>query len=313
MKCNNCGVKNELNNNYCFSCGIKIDKIKKCDVCYEEKEFMVLGCGHSFCKDCINIIYFSINNVCPTCRCEINKCLDCGSYRVKDMECLDCLELEKKEIHICNYCYSNDLTIHSSYTKIEYSCNHCSNNKLTPYLIPFFHKDRYPTKSLDEVNKMFLKLCKHCNSHNLKADKYKYFCLNCKKVSYDYKKIKREDLVNFTLKSREAVNPIKINVCEECNSREVEYIKNQYYEGFNCNNCKKIDVEIKNINLTQYKEKDVIMREQANPKSLICCKKCNSNNIYFKNKKKELGVVCNSCGNDDKDVKIIFFNLFLNV
>ena len=93
MKCNNCGIKNNIQNNYCFSCGIKMEKIKKCDVCYEEKDFLVLGCGHSFCKDCIDIIYFSVNNVCPTCRCQMNKCLDCDSYRVKDRECLDCLEV----------------------------------------------------------------------------------------------------------------------------------------------------------------------------------------------------------------------------
>ena len=87
MKCENCGIKNSPENNYCGKCGEELNNDLLCEVCRETKKCKSLPCGHSFCEECLEMVH-STYKKCPECRAVFEQCSKCQGFRIFNNRCL---------------------------------------------------------------------------------------------------------------------------------------------------------------------------------------------------------------------------------
>jgi predicted amidophosphoribosyltransferase len=66
-----CGDRCANRGKYGDFCGVHMPK-EECPVCYENKRFTTLKCGHTICKDC-STRWFSTKDTCPMCREVVKK------------------------------------------------------------------------------------------------------------------------------------------------------------------------------------------------------------------------------------------------
>jgi len=66
-----CGDRCANRGKYGDFCGVHMPK-EECPVCYENKRFTTLKCGHTICKDC-STQWFATKDTCPMCREVVKK------------------------------------------------------------------------------------------------------------------------------------------------------------------------------------------------------------------------------------------------
>lgn len=53
-------------------------RICECKICYQQPDqWVMLSCGHMFCKPCADRVQLQIPKRCPNCRASIRGCFDC--------------------------------------------------------------------------------------------------------------------------------------------------------------------------------------------------------------------------------------------
>ena len=295
MICNNCKIENNNDSNFCKSCGFKLQRVSKCSVCLQDIKLTTLGCGHSACNKCLNIIYTS-SKKCPICRKEINKCNICKGFRIINNECIDCKKILNEKLLVCNLCYSDDLNIFTTSDTKIINCNNCKENYIRGIHLPLRDLFFLRIKKKDEISGKFKSICQECYSENLNIDLNNNIikCNNCKKYNIKILKIDKCRSHLYNVIDKELVNPTIINICSYCNSRDIEYTENEFYKGYDCNNCKNNCIDIKPW--IKNKKKSILHRESVNPIIKLICKSCNSDNIYHKNYTTNNIIICNDCG-----------------
>lgn len=306
MICNNCKIENNNDSNFCKSCGFKLQRVSKCSVCLQDTKLTTLGCGHSACYECLDIIYTS-SSTCPICRKNIQKCSTCNSFRIINNECVDCKKILDEKVLVCELCYSDDLSVFLSQNTKIVNCNNCKENYVRG--IKLLLKDLFflRIKQKEEIEGKFKTICQNCYSDDLNIDLNNNIikCNNCKKYNIKILKIENYRSHLYKKKNKEQVNPTLINICFHCNSKDIEYTENEFYHGYDCNNCKKKCINIKKIEKT--KKIPVLQRKIINPTMKLFCQTCNSYNIYHKDYFTNEIIVCNDCGSETEfpDGKVI--------
>ena len=253
MECSKCKKINDKEANFCGRCGIKLQKLENCPVCLNKKECLILFCGHSCCKDCLNKFDKKNNYIkCPQCRQKIKQCIKCYGYRVleneKGEECLDCghkislrNNINKNNI-ICIDCNSSRL-IYNFHNK-SYSCQDC--------FINFKINTETGNSSNLNSSEATTSICSLCCSNEITgfvdSGQYIYYCKNCKNKDIKIKHISYEEYSKLRIKDKEEVNKKKILVCSVCHSDKIfnmsmDDINTNYY----CNSCNKPNVKTINI------------------------------------------------------------------
>ena len=71
---------------------LHLKKKEKCPICLENKDNVILICGHKGLLECGQKSY-NIKKECPICRAKLHQCENCNSFRVlKTQEKIECLD-----------------------------------------------------------------------------------------------------------------------------------------------------------------------------------------------------------------------------
>lgn len=247
IECFECKKKNPEESNFCSRCGISLNKKSKCPICLENKENVILMCGHLVCKSCIDRT-FEIKNECPICRAEIFKCpkSGCTSYRVLNTElkreCLDCGHItkiipKKQKKITCIDCksgrilFNNDL---NNWSCLDCFCIFKINNELA---------------SFDSIAST-TKICSLCCSNDIEYKDNEVKCLNCEQTNIKLKHITLEEYSHLNIKSKSEVlkKMEKMFECLQCKSNKICKLVNlndPIEELYFCKSCNTTSNKIK--------------------------------------------------------------------
>ena len=81
MECKSCKKLNNIDSNFCSRCGFTFKKKEKCPICLENKDNVILICGHKVCLECGQKSY-NIKKECPICRTKLHQCENCQSFSI---------------------------------------------------------------------------------------------------------------------------------------------------------------------------------------------------------------------------------------
>jgi len=243
--CSNCKKKLEDETNFCSRCGIKQEILNKCPICLDNKELIILLCGHNTCSLCINTSYKN-KRECPMCREEIEKCPECYQFRIVTLpnttkKCLDCKAIIKKNYIIkegskisCADCKSKRVLFNPM--ENTYNCNDC-----------FSKFNSELSESITTISKT--KICMICFSNQIEFMDYpivsgrlenyvdKNRCKNCEKTNVEIKTISLEEYSKLRVKSKNEVNPNIVKICPKCDSKDIYSLDCTINKKYNCNNC----------------------------------------------------------------------------
>ena len=252
MECLKCKKVNDTDANFCIRCGIKLNKLDNCPVCLNDKECLILMCGHKCCKECLGNLEKKNNYInCPQCRKRIKQCSSCSSYRVLEEEklekCLDCgneviikfFEKPKNSRLKCIDC--NSIRILFNHNNDSYSCQDC--------FIKFTIDKETSSMRILNSTESITSICSLCCSNDItgivESGEYIYYCKNCKNKDVKIKYVSLEEYSRLRIKDKEEVNKKKVIVCSECNSDKVFNMSfDEFDKKYFCNNCNKQNVKI---------------------------------------------------------------------
>lgn len=306
MNCQNCGIKNDLDNNYCKKCGYKLNVIDVCEVCREKRLLEPLTCGHSFCRDCLNSVLATNNKICPKCRKTFDKCNKCFNYKMLNNRCLHCNNHDT--IFICSHCNFVYDDIDSLFIDEEdntlFECENCLKEDVELLEINKNQIDIVKCKDADLINPRYITCCKLCFCDRLETIDNKYLCLNCNQFTNSPIKIPTKFYKKIPKLKKEQVNPSKMKICENCFSPafyfDTSIRKNR------CLNCEKKDIEGLVI-LKEYKKYfKTLNKDFINPGKIKLCNICYNHrfNIVFEDNKEV--VRCGLCNNKFDSAITIF-------
>tara|TARA_B100000674_G_scaffold467219_1_gene451980 strand:+ start:61 stop:837 length:777 start_codon:yes stop_codon:yes gene_type:complete len=247
FECSNCKRKLEDGTNFCPKCGVKQDVSDKCPICLENKKLSTLLCGHNICITCMHTCHKN-KNECPICRMEIEKCPECYNFRVVKLpngkkKCLDCKSIIKSNIVlepgqkiICVDCNSRRVLFNPMDN--TYNCSDC-----------FCKFNCNLTEVIETIPKT--RICMVCFSNQIEfidnplvESRFENYvdrnrCKNCEKKNVETKIISLEDYSKLRIKTKKEVNPDKVKICPECESKDIYSIETTVNQRFSCNNCSK--------------------------------------------------------------------------
>jgi len=297
MKCENCGIKNSPENNYCGKCGEELNNELLCEVCREIKKCKSLPCGHSFCEECLEMVY-STNKKCPKCRSLFEQCTKCQGFRLFKGRCLDCYGKHSKYLLICKFCNFpyNDSPINDFLLE----CINCKRKLITTIPILSDHYDSSKIIHKNEINPDFKLVCCKCLSSNLsvRIDENIVFrdCNNCESKNVNTIEISTKNLFKLEIINKHIVNPTLVKLCKTCFSDKVlkicdskdPNIKSFYY----CNNCLKNNSECLLVPTIHKKYYPLLSKDVVNPTMIKICKKCHCCSFKHIDKDK---IYCSNC------------------
>ena len=294
MKCENCGIKNCPENNYCSQCGLCLNTLKHCEVCREDKKCIPLKCGHSFCKECLDMVYLT-NKSCPKCRSPFTRCLKCQGYRMGKTHCLDCYGKHTKYVLLCRFC--NFPYIDSQMNDYLLECLNCKKKHINT--IPVL-KEHYNSSFMlhkCDINPPMRTVCAICLSSNfdikLTDNNLQKDCNDCHNKNISTIDINISSIFNLKVLDKELVNPTIIKICKLCCSDKLLHIKEDDKQYVMCQNCCHKDAKYFNILKIHKKYYPVLDRNVVNPTILNICKKCYCDSFRHKGNK----IYCSNCNN----------------
>ena len=247
MECKSCKKLNNIDSNFCSRCGFTFKKKEKCPICLENKDNVILICGHKVCLECGQKSY-NIKKECPICRTKLHQCENCNSFRVlknqEKIECLDCHKIKKlapkknKKI-LCIDCKSSRVLY--NHVNENWSCMDC--------FIHFSIKE--DIASLDNTPVTTTRICNLCCSNDIEYGE-ETKCLNCEQTNIKLLHITLEEYSRLRIKSKAEVAKSleKKYCCVVCDSEKICKIVNlndPLEETYFCKNCNKSDLGIKLI------------------------------------------------------------------
>jgi hypothetical protein len=266
-----CSFQINCSYNICSNCDLSTQLIKIKTEQYNKGNYKVLN------KEIINPTQLTICDVCNSedITYESNQyqlgvtCNNCGTYNpnirkinkinynigentIKPRELVN-----SKQIEICSVCNNNKIIPIGDQRNPGIKCVNCET--VDPNIIQIkesqFDKLEYKVKPKELVNPKKIDICGVCNYKKIiftgdQRDLYAQ-CDNCKTINPNTLSIKESqfDKLEYKVKPKELVNPVKINICSICYSTKIKYVHSLdvHYNSI-CTNCGKIDPVVLIVN-----------------------------------------------------------------